>query len=125
MGYAIADFRARFAEFSIIPDATVQLFIDEAILVNDVNRWGTWYALGCGYYAAHHLAIQAKQSAGDSGPILPVRQMTAGSAMIGYGAIKEGSFSEGSFSDNFFQGTSYGQQYLKLMKLAGLGAIVL
>ena len=118
--YLLSDFRARFAEFASVADATVQSFIDEAALFLDANQWSTWYNIGMGYYVAHHLAVQAKQATGDTAPVLPVRQMRAGSASIGYDAIKEGSF-----SDNFFQGTSYGQQYLKLQKIVGMGAVVL
>ena len=120
MAYAPSDFKARFAEFAATADATVQIFIDEAALVMDTNRWGNWYNLGVGYYVAHHLVVQAKQAAGDTGVMLPVRSMRSGNASLAYDAIKEGSF-----SDNFFQGTNYGQQYLKLQKIVGKGAIVL
>ena len=123
--YTIEQFRARFPEFADVPDtdagnAYIQALIDEGILILKQRRWKKYWTLGMGYYVAHNLVAVRAQIAGDTTPLLPTHTQRAGTAMTGYGAIKD----DGTVSQSYFQGSSYGQQFLRLYRKMGMGAMV-
>lgn len=123
--YTVTQFRTRFPEFADIPDtdagnAYIQALIDEGLLILKQRRWGDYWTLGMGYYVAHNLCAVRLQIKGDTTALLPTHTQRAGTVMVGYGAIKD----DGTVSQSFFQGTSYGQQFLRLYRKRGMGARV-
>ena len=121
MDYTLAQFRTKFSEFpsSVISDVDAQSFIDEAKTQLFEHRWKDLWTQGTNYWVAHFCALRRKQIVGDDLPILPVRGIRTGNLMLNYDAIKNGTVNE-----NFFQGTSYGQQFLRLSGMVGMGAFV-
>ena len=109
-------FRARFPEFTTQSDAICQAMIDESVLTLNESVWLDLWTAGVGYLSAHGVAISKKQANGDDLSALPARTLKAGSTMIGYDAIREGSFAQ-----NFLASTTYGQQYLRLLEMIGIG----
>ena len=118
--YTIDLFKARFPEFSAIGDGVVQPIIDEANLFLDETQWTDWFLLGAGYYVAHIVYIGKTQTAGDGGASLPMTGMKTGGLMLQFHSLENSRASEA-----FFQSTSYGQQYLRLSRIVGSGAVVI
>lgn len=61
MAITTATFRIRFPEFSnetLHPDARIQLFLDDAMLCVDEDRWSKFYELGVYNLAAHEYSLK-------------------------------------------------------------------
>ncbi|HDR1925765.1 TPA: DUF4054 domain-containing protein, partial [Pasteurella multocida] len=82
-------------------------------------HWGRLYERGVMALTAHLLKINLLSQTSDGGAIKPVAQETAGELSVGYmTSIPTSSL------DDFYQTTAYGQEYLRLRKLVGVGVIV-
>ncbi|XDQ88200.1 DUF4054 domain-containing protein [Xylella fastidiosa subsp. pauca] len=86
----------------------------------DASRWGAMYAQGIASLAAHFVwstpGLGADHSAGARGAVVSER---AGDLQISYAALPSGSA-----SDAWLATSVYGQRYLALRRMVGLGALV-
>jgi len=116
-------FKTRYPEFSTIADARVSFFIADAELEIDPDRWGTWYDRGVAALAAHFLAISKKTAAsgGALGSLGPVSSRSIGDVSVSFGSA---SGTVSGLSDDYYKASPYGQEYLRLMSLIGIGAVV-
>lgn len=115
----VAQIKARYPELASIPDATVQLAIDDAVPWFDVDRWGSFYAQGFAAFVAHMLTVDKTAATGGAGGTSgPVSSKTVGDASISYATPTD--ISQG---DAYYMRTAYGQRYLMLRKMVGTGAI--
>jgi len=115
-------FKARFPEFDSVDDARIQLFLDDAALVMDVETWGDVYDLGQAYLAAHYLSLAGKSSAGSAGAISgPITSRTVDGVSVSYGGTPSIASNQNA---NYYNLTQYGQRYMVLLKNLGVAACV-
>jgi len=118
---APADIKSRFPEFSSVSDARIQLFIDDAELEVDETRWGDLYDKGVSYLTAHLLTIgesTAGQTGGTVGGVAPIGSQNIGDVSV--------SWRHSSLIDDkvaYMNSTTYGQEYYRLMRRVGMGAV--
>ena len=120
MTVTVAQFKTRFPEFETAVGTTVQMFLDDAVVMLNETYWGVKYDLGLSYYTAHHLLLASKSSSGASGSVGPV----AGRSVDGVSV----SFSTSGLkttSDQQYAATTYGQRYLTLVDSLGVPAFVI
>ncbi|MXP42982.1 DUF4054 domain-containing protein [Allopontixanthobacter sediminis] len=103
----LTQFRARYPKFADVPDATVQIWLDEGSA--ETVTWAETDRASM-LYAAHQLSGQG---------------FGAGAIPAGITSFKSGTFSA-SVSDNIagktgFNATSYGREYLALMRRSFAG----
>lgn len=119
----LATFRILFPEFASIPDAIIQLWLDDAIDTLNESTWGKCYAKAVLYYSAHNLSynqITQSQSSVTSGgqvtntPISVVESASDEKLSISYGINQ--SSTNGSPYEAFLQLTPYGQYYAALKR---------
>jgi hypothetical protein len=118
----VEEFRARFPEFdeTTYPDATVQALIDDTCCYFDIERWDCSYKRGHSLYLAHLLTLRSSQQGGDAGSgTLGQEQSKAADGV----SVSYATHSPSNFNEAFFAGTSYGQEYLMLLRTAGIGAV--
>jgi hypothetical protein len=115
-----ADFKTRFPEFDSVTDARVQLFIDDAELEVDEDRWGDLYDKGVCYLTAHLLYIAEQSSAGQGEGGGPLSTKTVGDVSLSFG-----SYLTADSKAAVFNSTSYGQEYYRLMMMVGMGAVAI
>ena len=119
MATSVAQFRTRFREFSdsaAIPDDRVQLFLDDAVLEMDANRWGTKFDIGQAYLAAHMLYIDELANlggaiggggAGNAGPKTG-KTVDKVSTTHGVNVAETDAIADGELLS-----TTYGRRYLR------------
>ena len=115
MSADIATFRIRFPEFSddtTYPDARIQLFIDDAALCIDEDRYGNMYDLAICYLAAHklYLGTQTASSSANAQKIGPIASKSAGQVSVSR-AVNSLDLSDG---DSYYLQTLYGQEFLTI-----------
>ncbi len=113
MSVTVDDFRARFPEFSddtLYSDTRIQMFIDEAAMCIDQNRYGTFYNAANCYLAAHLLYLGSVTSNGGAGNVGPVASKTAGGVSVTR-AVNSMDLSE---SDAFYTQTQYGLSFINI-----------
>jgi len=127
MAATIADFRARFPEFSDVvefPDARIQLFLDDAVLIHigdDENRWGGKYNTAHAYLAAHLLFIGTNTEVGSTAAnVGPVSSKSAGGVSVTKAVVAK----DRSEGDDFYSSTSYGQQFIVIRDRCFAGVLV-
>lgn len=114
-----SDLKARFPEFTSVPDATVNLILAEAI--NAVGE--TWLErdrkIATIYLAAHTMAMEGEpgRSAGGTGGGVtgPVKSRTVGDVRTEFAGF--GASGGGAVSDAGYEMTAYGRQFLRLLRL--------
>lgn len=120
-----ATFKARFPEFTPVADARVQIFLSDAF-IEIGSSWGDDQARAQEYWAAHQLSMAGEPgvSSGEGGSIAltgPIKRDKVGDVeteFVGNGTAG------GSSGDNGNYGlTTYGQEYLRLLRLNFGGAI--
>ena len=114
----VAGFRARFPEYANDPpsDATIQVYLDDALLFVGATPWGEKYNLGVYYYAAHLLTLALKSASGAVGGASgPVSGRSVDGTSVNYATATMTSGSEA-----WFNSTTYGQRYLVMRKTLGL-----
>ena len=129
MAVSPASFRANFPVFAdpaAYPDAVVQFFIDLAYMLLSAQRWGALLDTGVQFYLAHNLLLEraaqlaAEASAVPGTPQGPQSSQSAGPLSMswdtGSAAEKEG----GTYNQ-----TTYGQRYIRLARLVGMGPLQL
>ena len=110
MSVSIADFRARFSEFTNVttyPDARIQIFIDDAYAL--VNTSCPNADMMIVYLTAHLLILGDITANGDTSTIKGVASESVGDVSVNYGS------GTGTAQDDYYK-TAYGQRYLDLRK---------
>jgi hypothetical protein len=126
MSHTVADFRARFSEFDSVPDATVQIFLDDAELCVDEDRWGKFYDIGILYLAAHELQLDLKaKQVGSLGSLNVAGPISARTAdKVSYTRAVNGLDIDGGQAR--LASTTYGLKYLELLaKVKPVGFMVI
>ena len=113
----LASFRARYPEFDSVADARVELFLADAALEMGESCWGDLYDRGQSALAAHLLTISiGDQSAvGGIGIVAPLSERTVGDVSLKFAQAVPSSGS----NEAYFGRTTYGQEYMRLMRLLG------
>jgi hypothetical protein len=117
-------FLARFPQFQALETAvpgTIQGYLDRAGPYFDVCRWGAFYTDGLENWAAHMIVMdQAEQTQFATAPSNPlagdVTTKTIGRETIS----RDGTLLGREMTDSMLK-TTYGQRYVKLRRLVGLG----
>lgn len=121
MAITIADFRARFPEFSDdteFSDAAVQQAIDDATdtMASEAN-WCGRYDRAALMLAAHFLTLDTRAEAGDSRTAGTITSRSAGGVSVGYATgVRKG--------DEFLSSTVYGQRYIQLRNMCFPGVAI-
>lgn len=115
-----ASFKIRFPEFAAVADASVQIAIDDAVVMLNTAFWGVKYDLGLYYLSAHYLTLSQKSEAGSSSSNSPISARSVDGASVSYA-----TYTPGNNSDAYLSSTQYGQRYLALRKSLGVGACVI
>lgn len=119
MSVTPASLRARFTEVAnatTYPDPTLQAKIDDAALYVGVD-WGKWQDLGQSYLAMHFLFVSAQTAGGlgnAAGMLVTSTQETVGAVSHTNGVLSI----DPKNTDSIYMSNVYGQEYLKLRKLA-------
>jgi hypothetical protein len=116
----VAEFKARFPQFVDPPyaESVIQAAITDTLCNFDQGRWDCLYKRGHSLYVAHLLTIGTNQSAGNSGTngLDAMQSKSVDGVSVNYATLTPTSFNEA-----FFAGTSYGREYLMLLRTVGLG----
>lgn len=114
------DFLERYPEFGQGDEREnlIALFISDAKSEISEKRWGKFYKRGVMALTAHllKLDLDAKQNAGMGHRT--VAGESAGELSVSYQPTS------GQNGDDFYHLTAYGQEYLRLKKLVGVGLMV-
>lgn len=117
-----ADFKARFPQFAAESDDRIQMFMDEADPYFDVNRWAKFYVQGYLNCVAHKLVLanyQATQTnAAAMATDVSMKKVDAVAVQRDPGLLNL------SAKDPFNR-TIYGQEYLRLRRMIGAGALAI
>jgi hypothetical protein len=126
------EFKTRFPEFGSEADTRIQIFIDDSVPDFDVCRWGEWHSKGVANYVAHNLAMANAVLAGDvsssfAGSSAIANSQSWTSKSVGDISVARGESSGAgdgkSQKDSPFFKTTYGQEYLRLLRLVGMGMV--
>lgn len=113
-----AEFKAVFPEFTSTSDEAVQLRIDMSEPYFNAARWGSFLSEGVSNFVAHQLALSAQNQA--TGGI----SSDTTKKKVGDVEVMSSELMLQRKAENPFLRTIYGQRYLYLLKLVGLGALV-
>lgn len=113
-------FKVRFPEWVSVADATIQMWIDDAVTILNESHWGTKYDLGLYYLSAHFLALGETSAVGDGASVNGVSSRGVDGTSIGYNVL-----APENQSDAYYASTTYGQRYLHLKKSLGVTAFVI
>lgn len=113
----VSQIKARYPELDSTADEVVQLVIDDAVPWFDEVRWGTFYLQGFAAFVAHMIAMDKRAAAGGQAAAGPVQSKSVGDVSTAYASV------QWKASDAMFATTPYGQKYLQLRRLVGLGAL--
>jgi Protein of unknown function (DUF4054) len=114
-------FKARFPEFTSETDVRIQANITDADPYFDRCKWGNLYESGVAYWVAHQIALANERAArfsADKGMANFVNSSDVGD--VSYS--KDGNLLNSSAKDPYLL-TVYGQEYRRLSKLVGIGAV--
>lgn len=116
-----AEFKIIFPTFEGEADARVQYALDSAAPFFDVARWNDLYTQGLVNYAAHTLTMTAV-AAVCVGGVAGVSD-TANMKKVGDVSIGRSDAMLEKQTKNPLYRTLYGQEYLRLARLVGMGAV--
>ena len=116
-----AEFRLKFPEFDSVVTDRLQSVVDQALPHLDVERWGGFYAEGLSNLVAHYLAMAAKNHA------RTLNNDPEDDAIVKKAGDTEIKWSEKvavlQITKSTLMATPYGQQYMTLRKMIGLGGV--
>lgn len=112
------NFKIRYPEFKDLGNDYIDLFIEDAKMEISERRWARLYPRGVLALTAHLLRLNqlATRTKGES--IKNATSKSAGELSVGYAAPTV------TGTDADYQLTAYGQEYLRLRKLVGIGVMV-
>ncbi|OOF40944.1 hypothetical protein BKK47_02635 [Rodentibacter mrazii] len=112
------EFLQRYPEFNQTDINLVGLFIDDAQSEISQKRWGKLYQRGVMALTAHLLRLRLDTSENQGNAHHNLAGESAGELSVSYAVpTMDGS-------DQYYQLTAYGQEYLRLRKLVGIGVMV-
>ncbi|NBI40162.1 DUF4054 domain-containing protein [[Haemophilus] felis] len=112
-------FLLRYPEFNDTDPEQVGIFLEDAQAEVFEPRWGRLYERGVMALTAHFLAVQKRIALSGGNAEKPVVAESAGELSASYAM----SIATSSL-DEFYQTTAYGQEFLRLRKLVGVGVMV-
>ncbi len=125
MAVTVATFRGAFPAFTnatTYPDPQVQMYIDLANQLQDLNRWGTLFDTGVMLFTAHHLVLDYQSNkAGALGqkPGEIEGPVNSGSVdKVSYGRDPSAAMNP---KDGHWNLSTYGIRYAKFIKMLGAG----
>ncbi len=132
----VVDFRTNFPLFGAVasyPDVTLVTALCEGDAETGGKRWGGYtdecHSLkqrGMFLYAAHWLATTYPKGAGDSSLQSGIAKNTVTSKSVGDESVSFGAATLSDISqagEGWLASTSWGQQFIRLRKRVGMGAI--
>lgn len=119
MSISLSQFRTRFPEFDSIADSFVNFALSDAADDMDVTRWGDRFDTGQGFLAAHYVSISSTGNLVVSGSVGANTQATTGPLSVTKNIPMAKNMSEAMLS-----GTVYGQRYMRLRSMVGMGGAV-
>lgn len=114
----VAEVKARVPALATVADPTIQLAIDDAACLFNEVRWGCYYAQGVACYVGHIVLTEQKAASGTAAAAGPVTGKRVGDVQVNYATAV---FTKAT--DAFFATTPYGQRYMMLRRLVGIGAL--
>jgi len=125
----IATFRAAFPAFadsSRYPNAQITLFGTVAELMTNKDRWGDMWTFGVSLYVAHELTLEAQSTAAAQNGGVPGGQSGAtASKAVGSVSVSYDTTSSAEKNAGWWNLTTYGKQYFRLLRMFGAGAVQL
>lgn len=119
MSISLSQFRTRFPEFDSVENSEVNFALSDASDEMDVTRWGDRFDSGQGFLAAHYVSISSTGSSAVGGSVGAVSQATTGPLSVTKNIPMAKNQTEAMLS-----GTHYGQRYLKLRNIIGMGGVI-
>ena len=113
------DFLLRYPEFGKTDAKRIGLFLSDAQAEVGKVRWAKLYDRGVMALTAHLLKLSADAEISGGAANRNLASESAGELSVSYAAP---IYTNGS--DDFYQLTAYGQEYLRLRKLVGIGVMV-
>ena len=108
-----------FNDTSLLPDGTIQRYLDLSAPAFNVRRWGNWYSEGLANCTAHRIVVdQARKARG-----LKVDSGATTEKHVGpVGTTFDGNLLNKQARDTFLT-TDYGRRYCELRDMVGKGGI--
>ena len=116
MSINLSQFRTRFPEFDSVADSIVNFAINDAADDMDVTRWGTRFDSGQLFLAAHYVSLSSTTGVPVSGSAGAISQATTGPLSVTTNIPVAKNANEAMLSS-----TVYGQRYLRLRNMVGMG----
>ncbi|WP_109078472.1 DUF4054 domain-containing protein [Aggregatibacter kilianii] len=113
------DFLLRYPEFGKTDAKRIGLFLSDAQAEVSKVRWGKLYDRGVMALTAHLLKLSADAEISGGAASRNLASESAGELSVSYAAPISANG-----SDDFYQLTAYGQEYLRLRRLIGVGVMV-
>lgn len=113
------DFLLRYPEFEKTDTFCIGLFLSDAQAEVSKVRWGKLYDRGLMALTAHLLKLSADAEISGGVANRNLASESAGELSVSYAAPVSANA-----SDDFYQLTAYGQEYLRLRRLVGVGVMV-
>lgn len=114
----INDFRERYPEFKEVDGFRIDLFLLDAQQEISQARWGRLFERGVLALAAHLLRLSLWTEKGKGEANYSVASESAGELSVSY------AMPTLTGTDADYQLTAYGQEYLRLRRLVGIGVMV-
>lgn len=114
MACSYADFIARYPEFTNISEPRAQIFLDDAACDVDETKFKDCAGsrISCAL-AAHYLAVATLSAGGNAGSLGPIASKTIDKVSATYATLDPG-LTKGS--NAYYMSTTYGQDYLSLLR---------
>ncbi|TYA25093.1 DUF4054 domain-containing protein [Aggregatibacter actinomycetemcomitans] len=113
------DFLLRYPEFGKTDAKRIALFLSDAQAEVSKVQWGKLYDRGVMALTAHLLKLSADAEISGGAANRNLASESAGELSVSYTAPISANG-----SDDFYQLTAYGQEYLRLRRLIGVGVMV-
>lgn len=117
-----AEFKVIFPAFEGENDARVQYVLDSAAAFLDESRWGDLYTQGLANYAAHLLTMLAVAAVAVGG-VAGISDI-AMTKKVGDVSVTKSELMLQAQAKNPLLRTFYGQEYVRMVRLVGMGAVV-
>lgn len=124
---SLADFRnemPEFADSSKYDDGIVQMYLDLAVALLPLARWGNWYRLGIKMFVAHNLVLD--QQATQAGQRGGLPGMTAGimsSKSIGSVSVSYDTQAGIEVDAGHWNMTTFGRRFINAVRMVGAGGV--
>lgn len=117
-----ADFIAAFPAFKDTQVPDIQRHLNASPPYFDVDRWGGFYNEGLGNWVAHRLIVEKRHAASQNDVAL--KGDVTSEETQGITTARSSAVLEAVVLDRY-KATTYGQEYRRLSKRVGLGALTI